>query len=73
MTDPQLLSGHDSERDSEHDFWMGVRQHLFGLVALIERRLGRHPTTKQRLDWYKEQHIYDATHTDYPDYEVTET
>ena len=61
--DPQLIS--------DYDFWMLLRQGFFLMISAIDRKLGIKPTTKERLDFWK-QCNRDITHADYPDYETDE-
>ena len=38
----------------DRTFWMQLREHWLGMVAAVDRKLGLKPTTKQKLDWWKQ-------------------
>ena len=38
----------------DRTFWMTLRQHWLGMVAIVEKKLGITPTTKQKTDWWKQ-------------------
>jgi len=40
---------------NDREFWMLLRQYWLGMVSAIERKLGLSPTTKEMVDWYKQQ------------------
>lgn len=57
---------------TDRAFLMLLRQNWLGLVATVEKWLGKEPSTKEMVDWYKECHPGDATHINHPDYEADE-
>ena len=56
---------------AEYQFLIDVRQHLLGLVAVIEKYIEWSPTTAEKARYWKQQ-TCDVTHTDYPEYEIDE-
>lgn len=42
------------EEPVDRTFWMTLRQHWLGMVAVVEKKLGIQPTTKQKADWWKQ-------------------